>query len=109
MEKKVNQIPQVSEYLFWDVDQYAMDWHTESAAAWILERVVERGGVEEDFAALVSFYGLPLLRKIGCEIKDLRFTQSRETLARLLSLNPSEMQCYTQKRSRAERLISLSR
>ena len=100
-------IPAVDPYLFWDVDQESMDWRTESSAAWILERVVERGGKETDFAALVDFYGLPLLRKVGREMKDLRFPFMAETLSKLLGLNPNEMQCYVETRSRAERLISL--
>ena len=112
METQKPNIPAVDPYLFWDVDQEGMNWHTESSAAWILERVVERGGKEADFAALVDFYGLPLLHKIGKEMKDLRFPFMCDVLSKLLALDPSEMQCYTDRRPgeirlRAERLIAL--
>ena len=100
-------IPKVRDYLFWDVDYQQMDWQTEDAAAWILRRVVERGGNEADFTALVDFYGLPLLQKIGRTLMDFRFPQNREILAKLLDLDLNEMLCYIEKRSRAERLLSL--
>ena len=107
METKKLSIPAVDPYLFWDVDQQAMDWQSRSSARWILKRVVERGGKETNFAALVDFYGLELLQDIGRELKDLRFPFMCEMLSKLLCLDPSEMQCYTETRSRAERLISL--
>lgn len=109
MISESSNVPQVRQYLFWDVDTSAMDWHAASTAAWLLERIAERGGHQGDFDALVDFYGLPLLQKIGREIKDLRFAQTRETLAQLLSLAPSEMKCYTKTQSRAKRLLSLVR
>ena len=98
-------IPKVRNYLFWDVDQDAINWHSESAAAWLLERIVERGGHQGDFDALVDFYGFPMLQKIGRELKDLRFAQSRSILARLLSLDPREMRCYNERLPRAKRLL----
>ena len=107
METDKNNIPAVDPYLFWDVDQHAMDWQSRSAARWILRRVVERGGQDADFKALEDFYGLELLREIGRELTDLRFPFMCQKLSELLSLNPNEMKCYTNKQSRAERLISM--
>ena len=107
MDTKKTSIPNVDPYLFWDVDQWSMDWQSRSAARWILRRVVERGGNEADFNALVDFYGLGLLQDIGCKLTDLRFPFMCEKLTELLGLPLNQMQCYTNKQSRAERLISL--
>ena len=107
MKSKEINIPAVDAYLFWDVDQYQMDWQSHSAARWILTRVVERGGNETDFKALVDFYGFELLRQIGRELTDLRFSFMCQKLSELLDLNPSEMKCYIEQPSRTERLISM--
>lgn len=107
MDTKKNSIPNVRPYLFWDVDQESVDWHSRSAARGLLRRVVERGGDEADFNALVDFYGLELLQDIGRELTNLRFPFMCEKLTELLGLKPEEMQCYTNQQSRAERLISL--
>lgn len=100
-------LPTVEPYLFWDVDQNTMDWQNPASARWILRRVVERGGDQANFNALVDFYGLELLRDIGRNLTDMRFPFMCEKLTELLGLEPNQMQCYTNKQSRAERLISL--
>ena len=102
-EERIKDNPQVSSYLFWDIDKSKIDWN--SMKEFVVERVIERGS-ENDFYAIFQLYGGPkgvreIIKKIEfCDPKD-------ESLARILfNLKKNDLECYKRKRLRELHLNS---
>lgn len=58
----------LSSYLFWDVDQSTLD--VERSAAYIIERVLEYGQLE-DWRLIKQIYGLENIKNIALNIRSL--------------------------------------
>lgn len=81
--------------LFWDTDAAALDW--EQNAPFIVERVLQRGTVE-DFKTIVARYGRASLRDI---IKNLRYLDKKTMYfsAVYFHIPLNEMRCYNIRQS----------
>ena len=81
--------------LFWDTDVAALDW--EQNAPFIVERVLQRGTVE-DFRTIIAQYGREQLRDI---IKNLRYLDNKAIYfaAVYFHIPLNEMRCYNIKQS----------
>lgn len=81
--------------LFWEYDMSRWDW--QEMRTLVLQRVVERGRVE-DFYAVLNLYGLEGVREGIKEIptlnpKDMSFVCS------VFNLKKEELKCYMRKQS----------
>lgn len=81
--------------LFWDTDYAKLDW--EKNASYIVDRVMQRGTVE-DFKTILAHYGRKRLREI---IKNLRYMDKRPMYfaSVYFQIPLNEMRCYTIKQS----------
>ncbi len=81
---------QLSRTLFWDTDYDKIDW--EKNAPYVVDRVLQRGTLEE-FKAILTFYGRERMREI---IKNLRYMDKRPMhfASVYFDIPLEEMRCY---------------
>ena len=100
---KIKDNPRISPRLLWDIDKSKFDW--KKMKVFIVERVIERGTVD-DFYAICQVYGGPKgVREI---VKKASFYDPKdEALARVLfDLKKKDLECYKRKQLRKKRLGS---
>lgn len=90
-----NSIYQLTQALFWDIDASTLQW--EQNAPFIVERVLQRGTVE-DFRLLLEKYKPDRLRNI---IKNLRYLDKKAMHFASVYFNIplNEMRCYNTRQS----------
>ena len=100
---KIKDNPQISPHLLWDIDKSKFDW--EKMKVFIVERVIERGTMD-DFYAILQVYGGP--EGVKEIVKETSFYDPRdEALARVLfDLKKKDLKCYKRKQLRKKRLSS---
>lgn len=89
--------PHLPNSLFWDVRLEAMDWR--KAFSYVIERVLERGTIEE-IDELVRFYGR---KKVLLTLKTKPIYLMACNIERAcvyFNLRPEELKCYWRKKSR---------
>ena len=99
---KIKDNPQVSLHLLWDVDKSQIDW--DKMKYFVVQRVIERGDVD-DFYAIFRLYGGPEgVREIVKKLPAF-YDPRDEALARVLfDLKKKDLECYKRLRLRKERL-----
>jgi hypothetical protein len=94
---------QISRSLLWEYDLTDFPWHEMRTT--VIQRVIERGWMEDFYAAIRIYGGIEQVREIIKEIpqltnKDMAFVCS------FFNLNKEELRCYTRKQSREQHLRS---
>jgi hypothetical protein len=103
-KEKIQENPQLSPHLLWDIDQSNMD--LDAMKKLIVQRVIERGW-ENDYYAIFKLYGgIDGVKQI---IKELPVVLSPKDEAFVLSvfkLKKEDLQCYIRKQLREKHLNS---
>jgi hypothetical protein len=93
----------VSERLLWEYDMPRFDW--DGMRTVVMQRVIERGSLNDLYAAIRLYGGIGNIREIIRDIpvlseKDMNFVTS------FFNLKKKELKCYTHRQSREKHLIS---
>jgi len=101
-KSKIKDSPQISPHLLWDIDKSKFDW--DKMKLFIVQRVIERGDVD-DFYAILQVYGGPEgVREIVKKLPAF-YDPRDEALARVLfNLKKKDLECYKRLRLRKKRL-----
>ena len=86
---------QIRKSLLWEYDPDHLDWN--SMRNIVVQRVVERGRME-DFYALLNLYGLEGVRDA---IRNLNFLEPRDMafVCSVFSIQKEDLKCYTRQQS----------
>jgi hypothetical protein len=103
-EKKIEGNPQVSSHLLWDINPAEIDWYAMKKL--IVQRVLERGTVEDFYAIFRLYGGIEGVREIIKEIPAVLSPRDETFALRVFHLKKEDLQCYTRKRLREEHLNS---
>lgn len=92
------QKPILHKRIFWDVDFDKIDY--QNKAAFVIERVFERGDVD-DIRQARRFYGDDVIVNV---LKNLKYLSDIRLYlaAAIYNLEPSQFRCYTEKQSMKE-------
>lgn len=82
----------LSKEIFWDVDISTLNFDVNGA--FILERVITRGTIE-DFKEIVSYYDKNTLKKIALVVKNLD-KKSLNFISFFLDIPKERFKCYSQ-------------
>ncbi|MCL2878256.1 MAG: hypothetical protein FWF13_05700 [Acidobacteria bacterium] len=101
-KSKIKDNPQISPHLLWDIDKSKIDF--DKMKKFIVQRVIERGDVD-DFYAMFQLYGGPEgVREIVKKLPAF-YDPRDEALARILfDLKKKDLECYKRLRLRKKRL-----
>jgi hypothetical protein len=101
---KIKDNPQISRHLLWDVDRDNVDW--DAMRKFIVQRVIERGGMN-DFYALFGLYGgVEGVKKIIRELPVTLDSRDEALVRTVFNLKKEDLQCYKRKRLRETYLNS---
>ena len=94
----------IREKLFWECNMDAFDWY--ESRAFVMQRIVERGKMNDFYAAFRLYGGIESVREI---IKDIRFLSDRNIafVCAVFDLKKEELRCYIRKQWREKHLGSL--
>lgn len=92
---------QISKSLLWEYDLTNFPWHEMRTV--VMQRVIERGWINDFYAAIKIYGGISRVKNIIKEIpslsvKDMTFVCS------IFELKKEDLKCYTRKQSREKRL-----
>lgn len=85
--------PILSRQAFWDVDMEKIDY--EKNARYVIEKVIEKG-TEDDFLAVVKYYGYEKAKKLALQslwLSDI----SINFCCQLFKVKPTDFKCYEKK------------
>ncbi|MDR2085843.1 MAG: hypothetical protein LBP72_01590 [Dysgonamonadaceae bacterium] len=97
-------LPDISKSLLWEYDLSDFDWY--GMRTLVMQRVIERGWMEDFRAAIKKYGGINNVREIIKEIPSLSAKDINFVCA-VFNLKKEELRCYTRKQLREERLNSL--
>jgi hypothetical protein len=100
---KEKNIGNISKSLLWEYDLTNFDW--ENMKTVVMQRVIERGWMNDFYAAIKLYGGIDNVREIikGIPVlsaKDMNF------VCTIFDLKKEELKCYTRKQSRDQLLSS---
>ena len=95
---------EVYEHLFWEYDMSDFDW--EKMKKLVVQRIIERGGMDDFYAAIRIYGGIKNFKDI---IREIRYLSERDIafVCTVFDLNKEELLCYRRKQWRKEHLSSL--
>jgi hypothetical protein len=95
---------QIYRHLFWEYNMSEFDWHAMQKL--VVQRVIERGGMNDFYAAIRLYGGLDKFKEI---IKKIRYLSDRNIsfISIVFDLKKEELLCYTRKQWREKHLSSL--
>ena len=103
-KSKIKDNPQISPHLLWDIDKSKFDW--EKMKLFIVQRVIERGDVD-DFYAIHQVYGGPKgVRKIAKKITAVLDPRDEALMRTLFNLKKKDLKCYKHKRLKRKHWLS---
>ncbi len=94
----------VSERLLWDCDLSRVDWN--AMRVLVVQRVIERGSMNDMYAAISLYGGIENIRAIMREIPVLS-ERNMNFVVTIFHLKKEELKCSTFRQSREKRLASL--
>ncbi|KAA6341116.1 hypothetical protein EZS27_011056 [termite gut metagenome] len=94
---------EISKTLLWEYDLSNFDWNNMRTV--VMQRVIERGWIEDFYAAIKKYGGLNNIREIIKEIPSLSPIDITFVCV-VFDLKKKELRCYTRKRSREKLLNS---
>jgi hypothetical protein len=89
--------PDLPKWLFWDTRYETLDWM--AAYRGVIERVLDRGE-DEDWEALIRYYGRDRVLKTLTQDEIYLMDHSIERACAYFKLKPEELRCYIRKQSR---------
>jgi hypothetical protein len=102
--KKIKDNPQISTHLLWDVDSKEIDW--EAMKKFVVQRVIERGGMDDFYALFRLYGGFDAVRNIIKEIPVILSPRDEAFVRTVFNLKKEDLQCYKQKQLREAYLNS---
>ncbi len=94
----------VSERLLWEYDLSRVDWNDMRIV--VVQRVIERGSLEDFYAAICLYGGIENIKTIIKEIPILS-DRNMNFVINIFHLKKEELKCSTFKQLREKRLASL--
>ena len=94
----------VSKRLLWDCDLSRVDW--DAMRVLVVQRVIERGSLEDFYAAIRLYGGIENIKTIIREIPILS-DRNMNFVINVFHLKKEELKCSTFKQLREKRLASL--
>jgi hypothetical protein len=94
----------VSERLLWEYDLSRIDWNDMRTV--VVQRVIERGSLEDFYAAIRLYDGIENLKAIIKEIPILS-DRNMNFVINVFHLKKEELKCSTFKQLREKRLVFL--
>lgn len=93
---------QISKSLLWEYDLSDFPWY--DMRTLVMQRVIERGWINDFYAAIRIYGGIASIKQI---IKDIPYLSVKDMtfVCSVFDLNKEDLKCYTRKQSR-ERLLS---
>lgn len=90
--------------LLWEYDLTNFDW--ENMKTVVMQRVIERGWLDDFYAAIKLYGGIDNVREI---IKDIPVLSPKDMsfVCQIFNIKKEELKCYTRKRLREQLLNSL--
>lgn len=82
-------------YLFWDIELDSLDF--EENARFIIQRVIERGNLNE-WKTIKQYYGVSKIKKEILLMRNLE-EKTLSFFAAYFNLNKAEFRCYTMQQS----------
>jgi hypothetical protein len=92
----------LSKHLFWDIDLDTLNY--EEHGVFIVQRVLTYG-LEEDWIAILTYYGLDKISELAKEARNLD-DRSLAFIAALTGSSYEEFRCYTTKPSTMQPFVS---
>jgi len=102
--EKIKDNPQISQHLLWDVNSNNIDWH--SMRKFIVQRVIERGGMNDFYALFKLYGGINGVREIIKELPVVLNPRDEALIRTIFNLKKKDLQCYKRKRLREAYLNS---
>jgi hypothetical protein len=93
----------IPKHLLWDYDLSNVDWNFMRVA--VVQRVIERGWMNDFYAAINLYGGLDNFRNIIKEIPELS-EKNISFVCNVFDLKKEELKCYTRKQLREKHLNS---
>lgn len=93
----------ISKFLLWEYDLDSPGWDWDYMKRTVVERVIERGNINDYYAMLQQYGGFENVREIVKQIPKLS-PMDMNWVCVLFKLKKEELQCYTRNQLRAERL-----
>ena len=101
----MNPDAKIPPHLLWDVDLKNFDW--EKGKSFVVERVIERGRMEDFYTLFQMYGGVEGVRKIiKKNIFHFRFPKDLTFVCTAFDLKEEEMECYKRKLLRTAYLNS---
>ena len=94
---------EISKSLLWEYDLSDFDW--EGMKHTVVQRVIERGDINDYYAILQRYDGFSGVRNIVKQIPELS-PMDMNWVCILFNLKREELKCYTRKQLRAKLLAS---
>ncbi|MDR0429903.1 MAG: hypothetical protein LBH58_05425 [Tannerellaceae bacterium] len=100
---KEKNIGNISKSLLWEYDITNFDW--ENMKTVVMQRVIERGWMNDFYAAIKLYGGIDNVREI---IKDIPVLSAKDMnfVCTIFDLKKEELKCYTRKQLRDQLLNS---
>lgn len=94
---------EISKSLLWEYDLSNFDWN--DMRVLVLQRVIERGWMNDFYAAIEKYGGIDNVKSI---IKEIPSLSSKDTtfVCSIFNLKKEELKCYTRKQLREKLLNS---
>jgi hypothetical protein len=103
-KEKIKLNPQISEHLLWDVDRQNIDW--KAMRKFIVQRVVERGGINDFYALFRLYGGVRGVKKTVKELPVVLNPRDEAFVRTIFNLKKEDLQCYKRKQLREAYLNS---
>jgi len=89
---KIKDNPQISQHLMWDIDKSQFDW--DKMKLFIVQRVIERGDIDDFYAILQVYGGIEGVREIAKNITAVLDPRDEALMRTLFNLKKNELECY---------------
>ena len=103
-KSKIKDNPQLSPHLLWDIDKSKFDWG--KMKLFIVQRVIERGDVDDFYAILQVYGGHEGVRKIAKKITTVLDPRDEALMRTLFNLKKTDLECYKRKQSMKKHWLS---
>jgi len=103
-EKKVKPDAKIPSYLLWDMDLTKFDW--EKGKDIVVERVIERGRMDDFYTLFQMYGGVEGVREIAKTIRHFRWERDLYFTRMVFDIKKEDMECYRRQRLREAHLNS---
>jgi len=103
-EKKIDPNATIPPHLLWDMDLKNFDW--QKGKSIVVERVIERGRMEDFYTLFQMYGGLKGVRKIAKKIRHFRWERDADFTCMVFDIKKEDMECYKRKQLREALLNS---